>query len=41
MINFDVATGRVVCPSDGPMRTEGDFVAHVQRNIASDPSATQ
>jgi DDE superfamily endonuclease len=25
----------------GPTRTEADFVAHVQRTIASDPTATQ
>jgi len=35
MINFDVPSGRVVCPSDGPTRTETDFVAHVQRTVAS------
>lgn len=41
MINFDVATGRVVCPSDGPTRTEADFVAHVRRTVGTDPSAVQ
>jgi len=41
MINFDVARGRVVCHSDGPTRTETDFVSHVQRTMASDPTATQ
>jgi transposase len=41
MINFDVATGRVICPSDGPTRTEADFVAHVRRTVASDPAAPQ
>jgi len=41
LINFDVATGQVVCPSDGLTRTEADFVAHVQRTVASDPTATQ
>jgi putative transposase len=41
MINFDVATGRVVCPSDGPTRTEADFVAHVRRTVESDPAASQ
>jgi len=41
MINFDVASGRVVCPSDGPTRTEADFVAHVRRTVASDPAAPQ
>ena len=41
MINFDVATGSVVCPSDGPTRTEADFLGHIQRTVASDPTATQ
>ena len=41
MINFDVATGQVVCPSNGPTRTEADFVAHVRRTVATDPAATQ
>jgi hypothetical protein len=41
MINFDVATGCVVCPSAGPTRTEADFLRHVQRTVASDPTATQ
>ena len=40
-INFDVATGQVFSPSSGATRTEADFVAHVQRTIASDPAATQ
>jgi transposase len=40
-INFDVATGQVFAPSSGPTRTEADFVEHVRRTIASDPSATQ
>ena len=37
MINFDVATGWVVRPSDGPTRRESDSVAHIQRSLASDP----
>jgi transposase len=41
IINFDVATGQVFSPSTGPTRTEADFVAHVRRTIASDPTATQ
>ena len=41
MINFDVATGRVLCPSYGPTRTEADFLAHVRHTVASDPTATQ
>src|SRR4029078_2600013 len=41
IINFDVASGQVFSPSSGPTRTEADFVAHVRRTIASDPTATQ
>lgn len=37
--NFEVATGRIVMPSLGPSRTEADFVAHIERTIASDPEA--
>ncbi len=40
MINFDVATGRVVTPSCGPTRTEADFADHIRRTIEADP-ATQ
>jgi transposase len=40
-INFDVATGQVFAPSSGPTRTEADFVEHVRRTIASDPTATR
>ena len=40
-INFDVASGEVFSPSSGPTRTEADFVAHVRRTVASDPTATQ
>lgn len=38
--NFDVATGKVVCPSIGPTRTEADFVAHIDRTIDTDPGGT-
>jgi len=41
MINFDVVTGQVVCPSGGPTRTEADFAAHVRRTVESDPTATK
>ena len=41
LINFDVVTGQVVCPSSGPTRTEADFVAHVQHTVATDPTAPQ
>jgi transposase len=41
LINFDVSTGQVICPSYGPTRTEADFVAHVRRTVASEPNVTQ
>jgi transposase len=41
MINFDVATGQVICPSNGPTRTEADFVAHVRRTVESDRTISQ
>src|SRR5260370_27534180 len=40
-INFDVVTGHVIEPSCGPTRTEEDALAHLQRLIASDPTATK
>ena len=40
-INFDVASGQVFAPSSGPTRTEADFVEHVRRTIATDPTATE
>jgi len=39
MINFDVATGRVVTPSCGPTRTEADFADHIRRTVEADPAA--
>lgn len=39
MANFNVATGKIVCPTIGPTRTEADFVSHIDRTIASDPEA--
>lgn len=39
MANFNVATGKIVCPTIGPTRTEADFAAHIDRTIASDPDA--
>ena len=41
MINFDVVTGQVVCPSLGPTRNEADFAAHVRGTVESDPSVSQ
>ena len=40
-VNFDVVTGRVIEPSWGPTRTEADALAHLQRLVASDPTATR
>jgi putative transposase len=41
ILNRDVATGEVVAPTCGPTRTEADFLAHVQRTVASDPTVTR
>src|SRR6516165_1442470 len=41
MINFDVVTGQVICPSVGPTRNEADFVAHIRGTVESDPSVSQ
>jgi transposase len=38
MVNFDVASGRIVEPSYGDTRTEKDFVNHIRRTVESDPS---
>lgn len=41
IINRDVVTGEIIAPSDGPTRTEQDFLEHIQRTIATDPAATR
>jgi len=41
IVNRDVATGAVVAPSCGPTRTEADFLAHIARTVATDPTATR
>ncbi len=41
ILNRDVVTGQVVAPSCGPTRTEEDFVAHIERTVATDPTATR
>jgi transposase len=41
IINFDVVSGQVIEPSCGPTRTEADFLAHLQRTVASDPDASR
>lgn len=38
--NFDVVTGKVLCPSLGPTRSEADFVAHIGKTVDSDPGAS-
>jgi transposase len=39
IVSRDVVTGQIVAPSAGPTRTEADFLAHVQRLVATDPAA--
>jgi hypothetical protein len=41
ILNRDVVTGQIIAPSDGPTRTEEDFLAHIERTIATDPTATR
>jgi transposase len=41
ILNRDVVSGQVFAPSVGPTRTEADFVAHIQRTLATDPLATR
>ena len=36
--NFEIATGKVICPSIGPTGTEEDFAAHIQATVETDPS---
>lgn len=35
--NWDIAQGRVVCPSLGPTRTEYDFANHIARTLETAP----
>ena len=37
--NFEVATGEVIAPTVQQTRGEADFAAHIERTIATDPSA--
>jgi len=41
IINFDVVTGEVICPSIGPTRNEADFSAHIRCTVESDPNTSQ
>ncbi len=38
IIDFDVATGRVLEPTCGATRTEADFAAHIRRIVDGDPT---
>jgi putative transposase len=40
ILNRDVVTGQIIAPSDGPTRTEQDFLFHIQHTVATDPKAT-
>ena len=35
--SFEVATGKVICPSVGPTRTEEDFAAQIRATVETDP----
>jgi len=37
--NFEVATGKVICPTLGDTRTENDFEAHIRATVLTDPDA--
>ena len=41
IVNFHVAAGKVGQVSAGPTRNEADFLAHIQRTVASDPQIVQ
>lgn len=37
--NWEVAAGKILCPSLGATRNEADFALHLSRTIATDPQA--
>jgi hypothetical protein len=37
--NFEVATGKVICPTLGDTRTEDDFMAHIRATVSTDADA--
>jgi len=41
ILNRDIVTGQIIAPSDGPTRTEADFLAHIEHTIATDSAATR
>jgi len=38
--NFEIATGKVLCPTIQGTRKEADFVAHIIQTVAEDPEGT-
>ena len=38
--NFEVPTGKVICPTIADTRNEQDFAAHIAQTVASDPQAS-
>jgi transposase len=38
MLNFDVASGKVVSPSCGTTRNESDFMQHIQQTVLAEPA---
>jgi transposase len=38
--NFRVTTGELIAPTIGPTRTEVDFAGHIERTVATDPTAS-
>jgi len=41
LLNRDVVSGQALAPSHGSTRTEGDFVGHIRRTVATDPAAAR
>jgi len=37
IVNFEVATGKIIAPTIGPTRTEEDFANHIEQTIATNP----
>ena len=38
IVNFQVATGKIIAPSLGPTRTEKDFLNHIKQTVATVPN---
>ena len=36
--NFEIATGKIICPTVEDTRTEVDFLLHIQQTVKSDPN---